>query len=138
MQFYSRKSEGVTNLKRRSDSDLKTALFQVLCGIEREWQMDQNDLAKILHRSPSTISEWKNKGAVTVSPENPSPNDTQIYEFIEFYDAVNSLFLRIEDQITWLKRPSQDFGGASPFELLKTHTKNLYALREWIDHVGRS
>ena len=117
--------------------DLKTALYRVLFGIERTWGLDQSDLAGILHRRSSTISDWKTNQAVSVSPENPSPNDTQIYEFIEFYDSVSSLFMRVEDQIGWLKTASSDFGGSSPLDLMKTNSKNLFALREWVDHLAR-
>jgi hypothetical protein len=120
-----------------ANSDLKTALYCVLFGIEETWKLDQSDLAEILHRRSSTISDWKTKQAVSVSPETPSPNDTQIYEFIEFYDSVSSLFVRIEDQIGWLKTPSSEFGGKSPLELLKMNCRNLFALREWIDHLAR-
>src|SRR4051812_2611584 len=88
-----------------SNSNLKTALFHVLFGIEKAWQLEQNDLAGILHRSASTISDWKTKKAVSVSPE-PSPNDAQIYELIEFYDSVTSFFVRVEDQVSWLKTAS--------------------------------
>jgi hypothetical protein len=118
-------------------NDLKTALYHVLFGIEEAWKLDQTDLAEILHRRSSTISDWKLKGAVSVSPQNPSPNDTQIYEFIEFYDSVSSLFVRIEDQVRWLKTPSEDFGGKSPIDLLKLNNKNLYSLREWVDFLAR-
>ncbi|MGK5081848.1 hypothetical protein WDW37_00985 [Bdellovibrionota bacterium FG-1] len=119
------------------DDGLKTALCRVLFGIEETWGLDQNDLAGILHRRSSTISDWKTNQAVSVSPVNPSPNDTQIYEFIEFFDSVSSLFVRIEDQVGWLKTASPDFGGKSPLELLKLNNKNLFALREWVDHLAR-
>lgn len=118
-------------------NDLRTALHRVLFGIETTWGLDQNELAGILHRSPSTISDWKGKGSVSVSRENPSPNDTQIFEFVEFYDSVSSLFVRVEDQVGWLKTASSDFGGKSPIELLKNNSKNLFALREWVDHLAR-
>jgi hypothetical protein len=117
--------------------DLKMALYRVLFGIEGTWGLDQNDLAGILHRRSSTISDWKTNEAVSVSPETPSPNDTQIYEFIEFYDSVSSLFVRIEDQVGWLKTASPDFDGKSPLAYLKLHSKNLFALREWVDHLAR-
>jgi hypothetical protein len=119
------------------NDDLKTALNRALFGIGDTWRLDQNDLAAILHRRSSTISDWKTNKAVSVSPENPSPNDTQIYEFIEFYDSVSSLFVRVEDQVGWLKTASPDFGGKSPIELLKINNKNLFALREWVDHLAR-
>jgi hypothetical protein len=119
------------------NDDLKTALYRVLFGIGDTWGLDQNDLAGILHRRSSTISDWKTNKAVSVSPENPSPNDTQIYEFIEFYDSVSSLFVRVEDQVGWLKTASPDFGKKSPIELLKTNNKNLFVLREWVDHLAR-
>lgn len=119
------------------NDDLKTALYRVLFGIGETWALDQNDLAGILHRRSSTVSDWKVNEAVSVSQENPSPNDTQIYEFIEFYDSVSSLFVRAEDQVGWLKTASPDFGGKSPIELLKINNKNLFALREWVDHLAR-
>ncbi len=56
---------------------------------------------------------------------------------IEFYDSVSSLFVRIEDQVRWLKTPSEDFGGKSPIDLLKLNNKNLYSLREWVDFLAR-
>jgi hypothetical protein len=127
----------IDTFPRGSGTELKTALFQVLQGIEKTWKIEQSELAAILHRSASTVSDWKTKKAVSVSVDNPSPNDAQIYELIEFYDSVASLFIRVEDQIGWLKTKSQDFGGKSPLELLKIQSKNLFALREWVDHVAR-
>lgn len=123
-----------SNSSNISRSELKSALYRVLLGIENAWEIEQTDLADILHRSPSTISEWKSKKAVSVSI-HPSPNDVQIYELIELYDSVSSLFVRVEDQIGWLKTKSRDFGGKSPIELLKIQPKNLFALREWVDHL---
>jgi hypothetical protein len=138
MQFAQKKSAVPINPPQKgAGNDLKTALFHVLFGIEDTWQLEQSDLAGILHRSASTISDWKSKEAISVAPENPSPNDAQIYEFIEFYDSVSSLFVRVEDQLGWLKTQSSDFNGKSPLNLLKEHSKNLYALREWVDHLAR-
>lgn len=138
MQFALKKSAVHSSPPHRgTGNDLKAALFHVLFGIEETWKLEQNDLAGILHRSPSTISDWKNKEEVSVSPERPSPNDAQIYELIEFYDSVSSLFVRVEDQMSWLKSASVDFGNRSPLELLKLTPKNLYVLREWIDHLAR-
>ena len=117
--------------------DLKSALFRILFGIETTWGLDQNDLAAILHRSPSTISVWKSQQAVSVAPSHPSPNDAQVFELIEFFDSVTSLLIRTEDQINWLRTTSPDFGGLSPLELLKLKPKNLYTLREWVDRVAR-
>ncbi len=124
-------------LYHESPNDLKVALHHVLFGIEKAWRIEQSDLASILHRSPSTISEWKGKGAVSVSTGKPSPNDAQIYELIELYDAVTSLFVRVEDQISWLHTKSLDFGGKSPLQLLKEHSQNLFALRAWVEHLAR-
>ncbi len=137
MQFAKNIKAPVCPSQKGAGNDLKVALFHVLFGIEGNWQLEQNDLAGILHRSPSTISDWKRNESVSVSPENPSPNDAQIYEFIELYDSVSSFFVRVEDQISWLKSISRDFGGKSPIQLMKDHSKNLYALREWIDHLAR-
>lgn len=120
------------------ENDLRTALYHVLFGIKNTWKLEQNDLAGILHRTPSTISDWKTNQTVSVSSsQHPSPNDSQIFEFIELYDSVSSLFLRVEDQIKWLKTKSSDFRNESPLELLKLSNKNLFALREWVDHLAR-
>ncbi len=135
MQF-ARKKTAVPPARGKS-TPLKTALYQVLFGIEDRWQLGQQELAAILHRSASTISDWKKNEAVAVSQDRPSPNDAQIYEFIELYDSVSSLFVRLEDQIRWLTTPSPDFHSKSPLQLLKASPKNLYALREWVDHFAR-
>ncbi len=116
--------------------DLKSALYNVLFGIQVTWKLPQSELAAILHRPESTVSDWKVKQTVNVSPE-PSPNDLTIYELIEFYDSVSSMFARVNDQLQWLHRRSSDFAGESPIELLKKHPKNLYLLRDWLDRAGR-
>jgi hypothetical protein len=115
---------------------LKQALYEILFGIQNTWQLGQSDLAAILHRSESTISDWKSKKSVSVSAE-PSPNDLVIYEFIEFYDSLCSTLGRVEDQLRWLKQISPDFGGESPLELIQKHPKNLYILRDWLDRASR-
>ncbi len=127
----------ITSRGGGSPTELRQALFHVLSGISSTWQLDQNSLAAIIHRSPSTISEWMNKESVSVSMSTPSPDDAQIYEFIEFYDSVSSLFVRVEDQTRWLKQAATEFGNKSPITILEEHPKNLYMLREWVDRAAR-
>jgi hypothetical protein len=115
--------------------DLKSGLFLSVTGIENTWNLSQSDIAEVLHRSASTISDWKAKGKIHVS-KNPDPNDKVIYEFIEFYDSVSSFFSRTSDQIKWLKTSSKDFKNESPLSLLKKDIKNLYFLREWMDRLA--
>ena len=119
-----------------SDHDLTEALFRILEGICNSWQLSPTtELAEILQRQPSTVSDWFTRKHVHVSPSKPSPNDLLIYEFIDFYDSVSSLFLRSGDQIKWLRSVSTDFGNRSLLQLLKTDPKNIYALHEWINHT---
>jgi hypothetical protein len=116
---------------------LGSALFKVLEGITNAWKLEQAELAAILHRDPSTISTWKRAKSVAVSKDNPAPNDVQIFELVEFFDSLSSMILRKEDQIRWLRTSSVEFGGKSPFELLKENPKNLFALREYVDRISR-
>jgi len=116
---------------------LGSAIFKVLEGIASTWKLDQGELASILHRDPSTISTWKRAKSVAVSKEHPAPNDVQIFELIEFFDSLSSLLFRKEEQIKWLRTQSVEFGGKSPFELLRENPKNLFALREYVDRISR-
>lgn len=122
-----------------SHSEMGRALCEVLLGIQRTWKLDGSEIAKILHRNRSTVSEWLGeRGSVAVSSGVLSPNDAAIFEFIELFDSVSSLFSREADQISWLRKPSSDFPrGQSPLELLFEHPKNLFALREWVDGLAR-
>ena len=135
MEFANRKPEPPG--RNQSHDSLGSALYKVLEGIRKTWQLGQNDLASILHREPSTISTWKNQQSVSVSKENPSPNDAQIFELVEFFDSLTSLIVRDEDQIQWLKTKSVEFGDKCPMELLRVNSKNLFALREHIDRIAR-
>jgi hypothetical protein len=116
---------------------LGSALFKVLEGISKSWDLDQTELAAILHRDPSTLSTWKKSKSVTVSKDRPAPNDVQIYELIEFFDSLSSMLFRKEDQTKWLRTPSIEFGKKSPLALLKENPKNLFVLREYVDRVAR-
>lgn len=128
-------SRQVTNEKK---DDLKIALAKILFGIERTWKLKPNELAEILHRAPSTVANWKRNESVSVSSDKPSPNDSQIYGFIELYDSLSAFFVCVEDQTGWLRTKSPDFGDKSPLDLLKKEVKYLYKLHEWIDHVASS
>jgi hypothetical protein len=116
--------------------DLNSGLFLMVNGIKNVWNLSQKDLAEVLHRSGSTISDWKTHQRIHVS-KTPDANDKLIYEFIEFYDSVTSFFSRTSDQVKWLKTESEDFKNESPLSLLKKDPKNLYCLREWIDRLAR-
>lgn len=116
---------------------LGKALFKVIAGIENTWKLKQNELANILHRDQSTVSTWKGKKAVSVGRGTVTPNDRHLFEFIELFDSLSSLFIRVDDQVNWLRSPSTEFGDVSPYELLVADSKNLFALREFVDRNSR-
>lgn len=120
----------------RTQDDLCEGLYEILFGIKGEWELTQKELSQILHRSLSTLNEWRAKKKVHVSHTSDA-NDLLIYEFVEFFDSVTSLFPRKSDQIKWIRARSEAFGGESPLTLMARSPANLYHMREWVDHLSR-
>lgn len=122
--------------KDSSDNSVKgQALFKVIFGIMREWSLSQAELAVLVGRQPTTISEWKKKGTIPIS-KIPDMNDYQLFEFIELYKALTNLFVSVNDRVGWLREVNEGMGDKAPLELIRENPKNLSYVRDIIGHLS--
>ena len=110
------------------DSIKGKALYKVIFGILKEWELSQQELATLVHRPPSTISEWKKKESISVS-KDLDMNDYQLIEFIELYKVLTNLFVSLRDRVSWLRESNVGLGNKSPIDLIKTDPRNLHNIR---------
>ena len=110
------------------DSVKGKALFKIIFGILKEWGLTQEELASLVHRRPTTISEWKRKESISVS-KDLDMNDYQLLEFIELYKILTNLFVSTKDRVSWLREPNAGLGNNAPLELIKTDPRNLHNIR---------
>ena len=124
-------------LNRNSDDSFKgSSLFKVVFGIMREWELTQEELATILNKPPSTISEWKKNKFIPFS-KRPTNDEYQIIQFIEFYKLLSDFFASIEDRTSWIRDKNKALGEASPFEFIKVNPpRNLALLNDLIRRLA--
>jgi hypothetical protein len=120
-------------LKSYEPDDLYKGLFKILSGIMKEFDLLQSDIAKILHKPPTTVSGWLNSGEVKVTKSKYTPDDVQIYELIELYDCLTSYFVRTADQVDWLRTPITAFGNKSPLNYMFEHPSHLRNVRNYLE-----
>jgi hypothetical protein len=114
-------------------TDLHSGLFKIIEGIKNEFEFTQRDLSKILHRPPTTISNWFEQKLIKVSKEGHTPDDAQIYELIELYDSLTSYFVHTQDQKAWLTTAQQIFENLSPIAYMQKHPAHLREVRKYLD-----
>ena len=114
------------------DDEIKgEALFKIIFGILKEWDLSQEELGDLVGRSPTTISEWKKNKYISIS-KKITMTDYQLFEFIEFYKNLTNLFVSIKDRVAWLREASEGFGGKSPLQLIREDPRNLHNIRNII------
>lgn len=110
------------------DSVKGKALYKVIFGILKEWELSQEELAVLVHRKPTTISEWKKRESISVS-KDLDMNDYQLIEFIELYKVLTNLFVSKNDRVSWLRESNEGLGNQTPLELIKSDPRNLHNIR---------
>jgi hypothetical protein len=111
------------------------ALYKVIFGILREWDLSQEELAILVGRQPTTISEWKKKESISLS-KTLAPNDYQILELIELYKVLTNIFVSINDRVSWLREANVGLGHKSPLELIKEDPRNLPQIRKLMSKIA--
>lgn len=129
-----------TNAKKivKSDGDDSArgrALFKIIFGIMREWDLSQAELAILVGRQPTTISEWKKKEFISTA-KTPDMNDYQLFEFIELYKVLTNLFVSSKDRVAWLREANEGMDKKAPLELIKENPRNLGYVRDILSHLS--
>ena len=117
------------------DSATGKALYKIIFGILREWDLSQKELAILIHRPPTTISEWRKKESIPVS-KNLDMNDYQLIEFIELYKVLTNLFVSMNDRVSWLREPNEGLDGRSPLDLIEEDPRNLHHIRNLMSKLA--
>jgi transcriptional regulator with XRE-family HTH domain len=118
------------------DESLKgDALYKVIFGIMREWDLSQEELADLVGRNPTTISEWKKNETIAIS-KKMSMADYQLFEFIELYKTLTNLFVSIKDRVGWLRESNEGLENKSPLELIEKDPRNLQYIRDLVSRLA--
>lgn len=131
MLFF--QSEKVISVDLQSTAK-ESALFKVVFGILKEWDLSQIELSVLLKRSQTTISDWKRKRAISFS-KNLDMNDYQVLQFIELYKVLSNLFVLKKDQVAWLRDPSKAMSMKSPLKLIEEDPRHLGALLKMMNQL---
>lgn len=110
------------------DSVKGRALYKIIFGILKEWGLSQEELAVLVHRKPTTISEWKRRGTISVA-KDLDMNDYQLFEFIELYKVLTNIFVSMNDRVSWLRESNEGLGNQTPLELIESDPRNLHKIR---------
>lgn len=110
------------------DSIKAKALYKVIFGILQEWGLKQQELAILVHRPATTISEWKKKESIAVS-KDLDMNDYQLIEFIELYKVLTNVFVTTKDRVSWLREKNAGLDNKAPLDLIKADPRNLHNIR---------
>ena len=102
----------------KQDGHLEKALYKILNGIKEEFDLDEEILAKILHRSHQTIHDWFQNQEVKVSTSTYTAEDLEVFALIELYDTLTSYFVSNVDQKKWLKTKHYFFNNESPIDYM--------------------
>ncbi len=111
------------------------ALFKIIFGIMREWDLTQSELATLVGRQPTTISDWKKKEFISTS-KAPDMNDIQLFEFIELYKALTNFFVLTKDRVAWLREANDGMNKKAPLDLIKEDPRNLLYVRNILSHLS--
>ena len=131
MLFF--QSEKVISVDLQSTAK-ESALFKVVFGILKEWDLSQIELSVLLKRSQTTISDWKRKRAISFS-KNLDMNDYQVLQFIELYKVLSNLFVLKKDQVAWLRDPNKAMSMKSPLKLIEEDPRHLGALLKMMNQL---
>lgn len=109
------------------------AIFKILKGIQNEWELEDADLARILHISISTLNDWNSSKLVPITPiESNLELHAKVCSFIDIFDLVSSLIYRKEERKKWIHKKNNGFGDISPLDVMKESPKKLYELRSFL------
>jgi hypothetical protein len=117
------------------DATKGKALYKVVFGILKEWDLSQEELALLLNRTPTTISEWKKREFISIS-KNPDMNAYQIFEFIELYKGLTNLFVSVKDRVAWLREINEGLNNTSPLQLIQEDPRNLHSIRNLLSRLA--
>ena len=98
-----------------------------------EFEWGQSHIAKILHIPHTTVNGWFKREEVKVSKGKATPNDVQIYDFIDLYNSISSYFVRKEDQVGWLSKDHEAFGDRSPLAYMYEHPSHLREVKYYLE-----
>ena len=118
-----------------NESIKESALFKIVFGILKEWDLSQEELSILVNRRPTTISEWKKKESISLS-KHLDMNDYQILEFVELYKILSNIFVSIKDRVSWLRESNEGLGHKSPLELIKEDPRNLSQIRQLMSKLA--
>jgi hypothetical protein len=117
------------------DGSKEKALFKVIFGILKEWDLSQDELAILVNRRATTISEWKKKESIALS-KSLDMNDYQVLELIELYKVLTNIFVSIKDRVSWLRETNIGLGHKSPIALIKEDPRNLSHIRKLMSKIA--
>jgi hypothetical protein len=123
-------------IEQNFDPSVKArALFKVVFGICKEWDLSREELSILVNRHVTTISDWKKKESVSIS-KNLDMNDYQILEFIELYKALTNFFVLLKDRVSWLRDSNIGLENKSPLALIKEDPRNLHNICQLITRLA--
>ena len=111
------------------------ALYKILFGILEELDMTQKELAILVNRNQTTISEWAKRKSVSVS-KKMDMNDYQIFEFIDLYKSLSNFFSFKKDRIQWLREKNVGLNNQRPLDLIAEDPRNLSRIKNLVNRLA--
>jgi hypothetical protein len=121
--------------RRSANIDLNTGLRLIVIGIRGDWGLSDAEMSKILTLSLKEFNLWIRENRLPYIKDDPVRLET-LYDFIEFYDSVVSLFPKKADQLRFLDSKLHHFDNETPLTLVKCHPIFIYEVTDWLDRLA--
>lgn len=124
------------NPSLQNDGDLSRVAVKLLLGIAEEWDLTEEQcciLAGI--DAPATLQDWRQELGTSEPVINLPPGRLERLSYLAgIYKGLQVLFADPEQRKSWIRKPNQDFGGASALDRMVTgQVVDLREVRCYLD-----
>lgn len=110
------------------------AYFDIIEGIRREYNLDQNVLCRILKINKRIYFNWK-KAEKVLSFDPVIQPGINILQLASLHNKLSSFFETTQGAIEWLNDESNvAFEGKSPLSILENSPNGLYLVNNYLAH----
>lgn len=124
---YTKAEEGGTGLR-------------LFLGLARQWRLDENEQRRLLGCSDQAdLAIWRSSAVAGADVELPEPTLRRIRYLLSIFRALNTLYVRPDLAVRWLRQPNSDmyFGNRSPLEVMLHNgsAADLQRVRDYLDDM---
>lgn len=111
------------------------ALAAALKYLKSEWGLSNENIAKILKVSKTTVKNWLDEESVPVGRGTLSADVEALISLLSIQKSLFAMFSTPPKQLEWLNTVHPVFGD-KPLNLMMRSNEDLFATRQYLDYVG--